>query len=115
MKTFKIKTALLLAILTSFWSAYLNAGELKWSDELPGRVDWAESSLQCQEKGMRLPLRKEIEAAHKAGTTSAWDYGLYWTSEEHETNTERAYVFNFDFKSAYDTRKSDKINARCVK
>lgn len=104
-----------IAVLCTSWQSALEAKNLEWSDELPGRVNWMESSLQCKEKGMRLPRAQEIEAAYKSGITAEWKYGLYWTSEESPGNPERAFVFNFDFKSSYDTRKSDKINARCVK
>lgn len=109
------KYAAMAALACTIPSLCLSAKDLEWSDDLPGRVNWTESAAQCREMGMRLPLRAEIEAAFKAGITAEWKYGLYWTSEEKQNDPPRAYVFNFDFKSAYDTRKSDRINARCVK
>lgn len=85
-----------------------------WSDE-QGRIIWTEAMQKCESLSMRLPTAKEIDSAHKSGLTKQWRYGVYWTSEEKPKDSSRALIYNFDFGSSYDTKKSDVWDVRCYK
>ena len=56
---------------------------IKWST-YQGAMSWENARARCEEIGMRVPTKLELETAFKTKLTKSWtkDAAVFWTEEE---------------------------------
>ncbi|MBO4699899.1 DUF1566 domain-containing protein [bacterium] len=80
-------------------------------------VTWEEAKKFCEERGMRLPSKNELQSIRCKNNQSIFeDVDTFWTSEEiggQGSDMVRTFEFRFGRKEAYS--KDEQYLVRCIK
>jgi len=117
---------ILLSIHLSFASdSYIDTKtKLIWQDDTASKSikkDWQGALLFCKnfslatDKNWRLPSIKELETVLKVPFKNMGDSGYYWSSSQHESSKEFAWMMNFKRAYAYNNYKTYTRYVRCVR
>lgn len=92
--------------------------KLEWELVPPEKqMTWEEAKhyeLSVQACEWRLPTLAELFGA-QSGKVEQFTSGLYLSSSEDSSNTQKAWAYNFGKDKQYKLDKTKKCNVRCVR